>query len=295
MKKIKKSILILVTLLLFLLLSLINAPSIIHSILEYSKLFLTKLFPVSFLFFIISNLLINYGLVEIIESFFHINMSQFYVLLISGISGFPSGAKCIKDLVEKNIITLEEANKMIKFSHFPNPLFIFGTISTILKDNTLTQKLYLAIILSNILIFITQKYKNSNTSIDIPYPENFSLVLTKAINSSFQTILLIYGTSLFFFLISTLIIMYIPISSYGYVLINGLFDLTKGVFATTIIQNKIIQAYFILFFIQFGGISIHMQTKGILSNSQISYLSFVTGRIISTIISFILLYLFLKF
>lgn len=82
MKKTYRSILLLVTLITILLLYLVNAQFIITNIINYSKLFLTKLFPVSFLFFIISNLLIEYGLIELISYYLKINISKYYIFFL---------------------------------------------------------------------------------------------------------------------------------------------------------------------------------------------------------------------
>ena len=286
MKKNYKSVLLLVIFILFLILILIHSSDIGKLVTDYSLLFLTKLFPASFLFFLFSSLFIEYGLIEMIQYYFHFQASQFYVLFISLISGFPAGAKCIKELTEADIIDSDSANKMILFSHFPNPLFVFGSVGSVIGNYHLTLYLYLSIILSNIIIFLLQRYPKVQIKNTVPSFKDFSSVLGKSIMKSFQTILLIYGTSLFFYLMITLIIPYFSLTTYQYVFLNGLFDLTKGVFATELLHNSILRVLFILFFIQFGGISIHMQVKGILANSSISYYSFVKGRIVSTILSF---------
>lgn len=295
MKKNYKSIMVLVILIQLIILIFLNSTDVISNTINYSILFLTKLFPASFLFFLLSSLLIEYRLVETIQYYFHFSASQYYVLFISLISGFPAGAKCIEELLEKEVIDSSSANQMILFSHFPNPLFLFGSVSTVLGNQSITIRLYVAIILSNIIIFLLQRYPKSKLNLTIQYPHNFSSVLRESIMKSFNTIILIYGTSLFFYLIITLILPYLSVSSYGYVFLNGLFDLTKGVFSTGILHNPLERAFFILFFIQFGGLSIHMQVKGILSNSSVSYYSFLKGRMISTILSFIIFFLLLIF
>ncbi len=295
MKKNYKSILILVILCLLFIFSIINSNLVIQNILDYSLLFLTKLFPVSFLFFILSNLLIEYGFVEMIQYYLSINMSTVYVYIISLISGFPSGVVCVSDLYQKGIIEKEDADKMLIFSHFPNPLFLFGTVSSVIGSFSLTIKLFLSIFISNTLLFFTCHNKKSRYLLEIPHPDNFSMVLGQSIRKSFQLLEIIYGTSLFFYLIAFFILSIGNYSSFGYVFIYGIFDLTKGVFATSIISNSIVRSFFILFFIQFGTISIHMQVKGILANSSLSYFSFFKGRIFGMILSLLLFLLFLFF
>ena len=281
MKKTYKTILILVSIILLIIIYLINSTYIIKCFLDYNKLFYTKLFPVSFIFFILSTLLIEYKLLDIIP----ININNIYIYLLSLISGFPSGAKYTKELLDNNYISKEEASSLILFSHFPNPLFIIGSINTILNKN-ICLKLLISILLSNFIILIfTKKYNKKHTN--IINNNSFSMILKNAIYKSTKTIILIYGTSIFFYLISSIITKYISFNPYLYILVSGIFDLTKGVFSTTIINNIFIKSILILIFISFGSISIHMQVKSILEDTLL-YKSFIKGRIIGTIISIII-------
>ena len=280
MKK-NKPIFTLIILTLLLIMYFINSEYIIKCFLEYNDLFYTKLYPVSFIFFILSSLLIEYKVLDYLP----ININGIYIFLLSLISGFPSGSKYTKELLDKKYISYEEASSLLLFSHFPNPLFIIGSISLIL-DKTICFKILISLILSNFIILIfTKKYKKKYTN--IVYSNNFSKSLKTSIYNSFKTIILIYGTSIFFYLISSIITKYISINPYLYILISGIFDLTKGVFSTTIINSTIIKSLFILIFISFGSISIHIQVKSILEDTSL-YKSFVKGRIIGTILSLII-------
>lgn len=280
MKK-NKPIFTLIILTLLLIMYFINSEYIIKCFLEYNDLFYTKLYPVSFIFFILSSLLIEYKVLDYLP----ININGIYIFLLSLISGFPSGSKYTKELLDKKYISYEEASSLLLFSHFPNPLFIIGSISLIL-EKTICFKILISLILSNFIILIfTKKYKKKYTN--IVYSNNFSKSLKTSIYNSFKTIILIYGTSIFFYLISSIITKYISINPYLYILISGIFDLTKGVFSSTIINSTIIKSLFILIFISFGSISIHIQVKSILEDTLL-YKSFVKGRIIGTILSLII-------
>lgn len=281
MRKTYKTIILLVSLITLLVIYFFNSEYIIKCFLDYNELFYTKLFPVSFIFFILSTILIEYKILDIIP----ININSIYVYLLSFISGFPSGAKYTKELLNNDSITKKEASTLLLFSHFPNPLFVLGPISLVLNKK-ICIKLLLSIILSNLLILLfTKKHKKKNNS--IIYPNSFSNVLKKSIYKSIKTIILIYGTSIFFYLISSIIIKYFTFNPYYYVLLSGTFDLTKGIFSTTIINDIIIRSIFILIFISFGSISIHMQVKSILEDTSL-YKSFIKGRIIGTILAIII-------
>ena len=294
MNKTYKRILILVTLILLLILYLINSTLIINEIINYTNLFFTKLFPVTFIFFILSSLLLDYGIIELFSKYLKLNTSNLYILLMSMISGFPSGSKYTKELLEKNLITTKEANKIIMYTHFPNPLFVLGTVNNIINNKIITIKILISIIISNIIILLFTKEKNKTPIIyNYNYPKNFANSLTKAALSSTKTILIIYTTSIFFYLITVIINKYFLLSPNQYVLLNGIFDLTKGVTSASILSNQLQKSIYIIFFISFGGISIHMQVKSILSDTSIKYKNFLLGRILSTIITIFIFLLLL--
>ena len=287
MKKTYKSVFILVNLIIIFIIYLINSNLVINSFIDYSILFLTKLFPVSFIFYILSGLMMDYGIVSYFSMIFKNSSSYFYVFLLSMLSGFPSGSKYTKDLLDKKIIDERDGKKIIQFSHFPNPMFIMGSVSIVL-NKILSFILLISIIISNLIIFLFVK-RDNYSSIDNNYVDNdFSYLLSEEIKKAFNILLLIYGTSLFFYLLSAFIVKYISLHVTLFVFINGIFDLTKGVFSCSMINNLIIRSYFILFFISFGGISIHMQVKSILQDTSISYKYFFKGRVIGTILSFII-------
>lgn len=286
MKKNKKSTLTLVVLCCLMILYLINSTFITKHILIYTKLFIEKLFPASFLFFTFSTLLIEYQGIEKISSLLKINSASAFCFLMSLISGFPSGSKYTKELLEKKLITEDKANYLVQFTHFPNPIFILGPVSLLFPNKKYGRIILFSIIISNLIIAVVKRTKeNSYLPQSKKEPPTLSKILPKAIFSSIKTLILIYGTSIFFYLIITIINYYIHLPLKEYILLNGLFDLTNGIFLTSLITNPTIRGIFIIFFISFGGISVHMQTKSILTDTPIKYKSFFQGRIIGTILS----------
>ena len=291
MKKNKKSSSILMILICLMLLYLINSELITKHILVYTKLFIEKLFPASFLFFTFSTLLIEYNIIPKLSLLFKVNGANFYVIAMSLISGFPSGSKYTKELLEKNLITNQNANYLIRFTHFPNPIFILGPVAALFPTKKTVYIILISIILSNFLIAVLTKPKETEKiELTIKNPQPFSKILPTAILSSFKTLLTIYGISVFFYLIITLINHYITFSINNYILLNGIFDLTNGIFLTSLINSPTTRCLFIISFISFGSISIHMQTKSIIADTNIKYKNFFIGRLIGTILS---IYIFL--
>ena len=286
MKENYKNRLILVTLILMLIFYLFNSQYILNNIIDYSKLFLTKLFPVSFIFFIISSLLVDFGIISFLDNVLHIKSTKLYVFTISMISGFPSGAKYTSDLYNKGFISCSDANKLMMFSHFPNPLFIISSLTLVIPNRIITRNILLSIIISNFIIMLFckidgNKYNDSNFK-----KTNFSLSLATGIKSAFEVLCIIYGTSLFFYLISCIILNTFSFSHIYYVLICGVFDLTKGIFSVSLLDSNYLRGIFVLLFICFGSLSIHLQIKSILSDTPINYKYFIFGSILGTLLAF---------
>lgn len=280
-------------LLTLLILYTINSTLIIKSIIDYTKLFYTKLFPTNFIFFMLSTILIDQGLIELINNKLKLNGSIFYVTIMSILSGIPSGSKYTKDLLDKGLISNKTANYLLSFTHFPNPMFVLNTV-TILLNKDIAIKILISLILSNLitaLIFKPSKKEVINIT-DSP-SKDFSQSLSKAIIDSLKIILIIYGTSVFFYLITVIINKYLTLNVLSHVLLNGIFDLTKGLFSLSLLSNKLLKSLLIIIFFSFGSLSIHIQIKSIITNTSLKYKYFIFGRLLQILfatILFLLLY-----
>ena len=154
MKKINTNNITLLLLVTLLILSILNYNIVTEEILKYLKTFIEKLFPSTFIILTIGTLIINNNLLEKILNKTNKNISQIYIFIMSIISGFPSGSKYIKELLNKELITEKQANNLIKSTHFPNPIFILNTSNIIFNSNKYPIKILISIILSNLIIFI---------------------------------------------------------------------------------------------------------------------------------------------
>lgn len=270
-------------------LTILNASLLTKEIVTYTNLFITKLFPSNFLFFTLSSLLINYNIIEKISKLLHHNGSTLFVTIMSLISGYPSGSIYIKKLLNENLITTKKANYLIKFTHFPNPIFILGPVSLLFKNKIFSTKILLSLILSNFIIALIFYRKEKDKEIIYKTSKNsFSKNLTNAITSSFKVIITIYGISLFFFIIGKIITLYLNLEIIPYILISGIFDLTNGIFKTSLITNDILKAIIIIIFFSLGGISVNMQIKSIISDTNIKYKNFFLARLLQLLLATII-------
>ena len=153
-------------------------------------------------FFVFSDILLNYNVTQYIpksikkafKAMFNISDHLVTIFILSMISGFPSNARNTKILYEKGKITEEEANHILIFSHFSNPLFILTTISLYFFNNSnVGIILILSHYLSNFILGIILRSKNKSNNKEINSANistnNFGNTFINAIKRSINTFL----------------------------------------------------------------------------------------------------------
>ena len=280
---------ILLILLLFLFFLITRNKDVLESVSFSISIWKDNLFPTLFPFFVISSLLIQFGLVDIISNIFKFNGS--YVLIISLFSGFPSGAINIVNLLKNNKISVSEANYLITFTHYSNPIFIINFIGNILGRN-IAYIILISHIISGLLIGIIfnprdkKSNKINNTS---TYNIPFGRALNIAIKDSLNNIFMLLGIITIFLIFSKIINIYLNLPDILDVLISGILEMTQGI-------NKLLYLDISLYyktilttlFISFSGISVHMQVLSIISDTKIKYKHFFIARIIHSILAIML-------
>lgn len=279
---------------------IVDTNSFIININQNTNFFLYKVFPPLFFFFIITDLLISYNFIKVINRLlqpllvkvFNINQNSSFIFLMSLISGFPSGAKNIRNLYDKKQISINDANNLITYTHFSNIAFILGTINDILNNQKLTIIILISHFISNFIIayLIKPKYYEDKTY-SINNNKSFNTILSTSIINSIKTLLIIYGTMIFFSSFAHIINNILPISNYLKTVITGFLDLSSGMYSLKNIDISMFnKGLLALSFISFGSLTVHMQVKIILENTNIKYNNFLLGRISQVGLS-ILLYL----
>ena len=301
MKYIRKLIPIII-LILFLISMIIFSDVVIKSVSFAVDICINNLFPSMLPFLILSSILSNYGFVElashilspIMRNIFHLNSNCAYVLILSLLSGSPANSKYIKELLDSNKITISDANQILLFSHFVNPIFIIGTIGTIFLGNKtygfiILISHYLANLIIGIMLREKEIQKNNtyyNNFFNIK-PKGFITTLKSAIKDTIDTLLVVFGTITSTLVFSSIINTYFNFNP----ILNGILEITSGLkyisIESTTIFTKIILS---TFFISFGGLSIHAQVMSILDNKNIRYLPYLEARLLQGLISSIIVY-----
>lgn len=309
------TLLIIVVLTTIFLLIFLYSKDVMDSITFSISIWKDNLLPSLFPFFLISDLLIEYGFIDIISFVFGKYMIKLFglpkeasfILFSSLFSGFPSGSKYTKDLLEKNIIDEQDANHLIMFTHYSNPLFIISTIGILLLNNKNIGLLILFChIISNIIIGILFRKKRnqeikkerfieilSNINKKRKNNKSFISILTNSIMKSFTILIQMLGIIMFFLIITTLLKKIVKIDFLSFSIISGIIEMTQGIQYISSIEtlNIRLKSAIIGLLISFSGISVHFQVKSIIENTAIKYKNFFIARIIHALLCFILIYI----
>lgn len=278
--------------------TLTNNKLITNNIIFATELWLKKVFPALFPMFIINEMLLSLDLPfyisNIINKLFKnskkINSYAIYVFILSIISGTPSNAFILKSLVDKKEIESKEASYMLSFTYFSNPLFLYTILSPCFNKISII-KIILIHYLSNVLIYtiFAKKipYKDSNPKLNNNNIK-ISNILTKSINKSLDTTLMILGTITFYIFISSIIINCFNLTKVTETIIKGFFEVTQGLNNLSYLNvSQKLKEIIAVTIISFGGLSIHSQIQNIINTTKIKYNIFLYARIIHVIFSII--------
>ncbi len=317
MKKMVTSILILCLLLFIAFEILTESKTIMESVQFSFQIWQNNIFPSLFPFFVLSEILIHYGFVELLSELFKplmaklfcMNGAASFVFFMSLVSGFPSNAKYTRELYLKGMLNVEEATKVLTFTHFSNPLFILGTVSLLfLKNKEVGLLILFCHYITNIIIgllfrnYSKSKKENSKVSFKqaiyamhqkrIQNSKTFGQMITTALSNSIQTLLLILGTVTMFLVITTIIDNNLNLNALYQSTLNGFIEMTQGLKYVSMLSIPLkIKSILTVMILSFGGLSVHMQVLSIISDTKIKYLPFFTARVLHSAIAGILVFL----
>lgn len=276
-----------------------NSSIINDSIFFSYELFIKNIFPSLFPMFIISYILVEIGIPEFLCSIFYklfnklflVKSDASFVFFMSMLTGFPSSAKYIDMLIEKNRIDSHDASKILIFTFFSNPLFIVNTVGIMFLSNiNLGFIILVSHITGNILVgLLFRNYNKTNSTDVIDAKKGIKVLINKINTTSFfsvflnsikdaiNTMILIFGIIVTF----QIIISILPCNMF----FKGIIEMTTGLRLITIYDNLYFKVFLSTFFISFGGLCIHTQIMNILNKKRVRYLPFLFARIIHGIIS----------
>lgn len=283
-----------------------NSNLIINTVYKSINIWFYNIVPTILPIYLTVDLLANYNgfyylsklFGKFMEKVFKMKKETSFIFILSCLSGFPSNSKYIKIMLDNKEINLEEANKLLTFTHFSNPLFIIESIGyRFLHNKKIGIIILICHYLTNIIIglFYRNYYINLNSiTLNKNNKTRFVICLTNSIYKTIKILFLLLGIITFFMLITCIIREKLLINSFILNIICGLLEMTQGIFYIASSNlNIILKASIITFFISFGGISIHMQVFSILSDYKLKYSNYLLARIFHGLISSSLVYFLL--
>lgn len=287
MNKKKINIFIIILIYLFIYIIFRNSNNLSNITFLSLKMYILKVFPFLFIMMILNNLLIKCNLPYYFNKIFKNN--DLYIFFSSILSGSPINAVILKNYLENDYITVKKASKILAYTSFNNPLFLYNYLHLILNNNYNVIKVMGILYISNFILYIYFNKKNNSQSF-IKYKEyNLKKELFNSIYESIQNLIKIMGIIIFFKIILDLLM---TKKSICYSLLKGLVEVTTGlndlVNFNISIKIKEIISYII---ISFMGLSIQMQMSIILEKYNIDYKYFYISRVFIITLGIILIIL----
>lgn len=137
-----------------------NSSHYMSVVLEGVLLYGTKILPSLLPFLFVTKILSNFDFIFILCSkfkflskfLFNTPQISFYIFFMSVISGYPIGAKLTSEFYERNLITKDDAQKILSYCSTSGPLFVIGSVGVgFFASNKIGIFLFLSHILSSII------------------------------------------------------------------------------------------------------------------------------------------------
>ena len=281
-----------------LILILLNKSLISKTIITSFGIWFNTLVPSMFPMFILSDILISYNftdyipkrIISFVSKIFNISNNAVLIIFLSMISGFPTNAINIRNALDKGLISKTEAEHLLLFNHFANPLFVLETVGIFYLNNNIYGVIILiSHILANLFIGVIFRKRNhyslNNYISKNSKCQNFGNVISNSIKKTINSLLMVSGTVTLFLILSTLIINIFSLNDYISILIQGILEMTMSLASLSMLNiSDIIKIVITTMIISFGGLSIHLQVFSSLDD-KIKYRNYFIGRIYQMIIS----------
>ena len=248
------------------------------------NIWLYNLLPTIFPFLLVTKLLIYNN------TFININNTNI-ITILSLLTGFPTGAIYIKELLNSSNISIEDANRLIMYTSFSSPIFVISIVGdTLLKSRILGVYIYIIHIITGLLIKIVVN-KDYSIKSNSNKKEKQNNILIKAINESFEVLVNILGIIIFFLIIISIINTLLP-NNLIFIILKSILELTTGIINISKYNINIkLKVSIIGALLSFNGLSVHYQVKSVINDTSIKYKNYLYARIIHAVLSFIFIYI----
>ena len=212
-------------------------------------------------------------------------------------SGLPSNAKYISNLLSNNYISLRDANIMLSVTFFPNPMFVIGSIGTIMLGDVKTGMFILfSVYLSNFILYLWYYRTLENNKIDFAKnKKSFTVLLKDSVLGNAKTLVIILGTIVIFTTLSNIIFNYFDAPPIFQSTLTAIFEMTSGVKKMSMLDSTHLRIILISLALCFSGISVLCQALSILSDYKLDIKLILKNKFIIMILNFFINYFYVVF
>ena len=180
----------------------------------------------------------------------------FFLLGFAG--GYPLGAACIAQAVERNGLDLRDSERMVGLCSLCGPGFLFGVVASLFSLE-LAAALFLLQLEAALITAAVWPMPSSNQCSIISKPVSLPAAVNRAVSSMASVCAWVTLAAVAAGFLGRWIFPFLPEPLP--VVLTGLMELTNGLFALQSIDGEL---PFLLcsLFISFGGVSVHLQIAG---------------------------------
>ena len=272
----------------------IDPQRYIASVYNGIVLFATSVAPALFPFFFFTRILTSVGTAQIlgdalkkpIAKLYNCPSVGGYVFFMSAISGYPVGSRLLSDLYSAGIIERRQAKAISAFTSTSGPLFVVGTVGTVMFGSASFGYLLLAIHFASAVIngFIYRIKKDDAKEYAelLRTPPDFDDLLGKSMTSALIVDALSAPLSSLYSAVG-----WDPEMAHGTVL--GLIEITRGCQSLSQCGSQIKTVLPVAAgLLSFGGLSVSLQSLTFLGNCKIRPLYYLATKTTQAAISFAL-------
>ena len=293
---------------------LADAGAVRDSVAEALALCARSVVPSLFPFLVASSALLALGFGELaapwlaglMEPLFRVPGAGSAALVLGLVGGYPIGAKTAADLYRENLVSREEAERLLAFCNNSGPAFILGVVGAgVFASSRVGVLLYLAHAAASICIGILFRFykagptarREERQSRPQFHAQRFTTAFTGSIKISFLSTLNICAFVVFFTVVIQLLIRsgFLPglaqvlgtvLAPFGLTpewaqrLLTGALEISSGVWTLSgdgTLSGKLILAAFML---GWAGISVHCQVLSFIGGSGLSVGTYLVGKLL---------------
>lgn len=265
-------------------------------------------------FLIFSNLCVQLHITQTFSTFLYpvlrhlmpISPDGCYPIAMGLLSGYPMGAKACADMVNTGKISIKEGQFLLSFCNNASPMFLLNYL--FLQSLHITRHLpvlmgimFASSLLCGYLYLLLHPIKHKKEASAAisdneasSYPTYFQ-ILDRSIMNGFEIITKIGGYIILFSLLANLICTYAPFSELINAILIGVLEITTGIqyisdssltFPVKLLLATALSA--------FGGLSSVAQTGSVLLHSPLKLTTYVTYKLLNSIICFTAMYIYLN-